>query len=501
MANDGEVTSNLFEIAFDPPPSGSRRSAASVYTQLRAAILDGRLVSGCKLPVERHSAVFFGVSRNTVARAYAKLAIEGLVQSRQGSGTYVAPKQSRPPRERFPAARTPDPRLNPQWSQPGLVQALNFWHDSQRASASSATAFLDFRPALVDPRLFPFDLFRQVSAKQLRRMELKPPAFKSPQGNQGHYPLRAAVATHVGISRAIACEPDDVLVTAGAQQGFDLLARVLVTPGVTTVAVEDPGYPPMRAAFLAAGARIVPVPVDAAGLVVDALPDSVQIVCVCPSHQFPLGVAMSAPRRAALLAFARKHGAVIVEDDYDGEFRYDGTPLQALRSSATADDVFYVGTFSKCMLPALRLGFVIAPQWAMPALTTAKNCIDWHCPTSTQMAVARFIADGHLARHVRKLREVYRKRRDLIEDMLRTDFSNELSPMTSHYGMHVAAFATQARRLKRVTSRLLEWNVHLHDIERYFFGTPSAEGLVFGYGAVDLDGIEQGLKALRRVLA
>ena len=331
-------------------------------------------------------------------------------------------------------------------------------------------------------------------------MELKPPAFKSPQGNQGHFPLRAAVATHIGISRAVVCEPSDVLVTAGAQQAFDILARVVVTPGVTTVAIEDPGYPPMRAAFLAAGAKVVPVPVDAQGLVVDALPKSVQIVCVCPSHQFPLGVSMSAQRRAALLDFARKHGAVIVEDDYDGEFRYDGTPLQALRSAATSDVVFYVGTFSKCMLPALRLGFLVAPHWAMPTLIAAKNCLDWHCPTLTQMAVARYIADGHLARHVRKLRDVYRKRRDLIEEILRSDFSGELSPMQSHYGMHVAALSNVPKRLERVTGKLLESNVHLHSFERYFFGAPTSEGLVFGYGAVDLKDIEQGLKALRRVL-
>ena len=499
MANDVAGMSGLFEIAFDPPPGGSRRSAESIYAQLRAAILDGRLVAGSRFPGERQSAVFFGVSRNTIARAYAKLAIEGLVTPRQGSGTYVAPKQSRTPRERFPTQHTPDSRLNSLWSRPELGRTLNFWHDSQRTRTTKAAA-LDFRPALVDPRLFPFEIFRRVSAKQLRRMELKPPAFKSPQGNQGHFPLRAAIATHIAISRALVCEPDDVLVTAGAQQAFDILARVLVTPGVTTVAIEDPGYPPMRAAFLAAGAKVVPVPVDAQGLVVDALPIPVQIVCVCPSHQFPLGVSMSAQRRAALLAFARKHGAVIVEDDYDGEFRYDGTPLQALRSTATADDVFYVGTFSKCMLPALRLGFVVAPQWAMPALITAKNCLDWHCPTLTQMAVARFIAEGHLARHVRKLRDVYRKRRDLIEEILRSDFPGELSPMESHYGMHVAAFSTLSKRLEKVTARLLESNVHLHSFERYFLGTPTSEGLVFGYGAVELKGIEQGLKALRRVL-
>lgn len=493
--------SSLFEIVFAPPPRGHRRAADSVYAQLRAAILDGRLVGGCKLPAERQSAVFFGVSRNTVARAYARLAIEGLVQARRGSGTFVTAKPTRPRRERIRAQLTPDPRLNALWCRPELVHALDFWHDSQRATTPSATASVDFRPALVDPRLFPFEVFRRVSAKQLRRMEVKPPAFKSPQGNQGHYRLRTAIATHIGISRAVVCEPDEVLVTAGAQQAFDLLARVLVTPGVTTVAIEDPGYPPMRAAFLAAGAKIVPVPVDAQGLMVEALPSDAQVVCVCPSHQFPLGISMSAPRRAALLDFARKHGAVIVEDDYDGEFRYDGTPLQALRSSASADEVFYVGTFSKCMFPALRLGFVLAPQWAMPTLIRAKNCLDWHCPTSTQMAVAAYIAEGHLARHVRKLRDVYRERRDLIAEILRSDFPADLVPLPSHYGMHVAAFSTlPRRRLERVTAKLLDSDVHLHSFERYFLGVPSAGGLVFGYGAVDLKGIEQGLTALRRAL-
>jgi GntR family transcriptional regulator/MocR family aminotransferase len=242
----------------------------------------------------------------------------------------------------------------------------------------------------------------------------------------------------------------------------------------------------------------VPVPVDAEGLVIDALPASVQVICVCPSHQFPLGVSMSAQRRAALLDFARTHRAVIVEDDYDGEFRHDGAPLQALRSTASAEDVFYVGTFSKCMFPALRLGFVVAPQWAMPALITAKNCLDWHCPTLTQMAVAAYVAEGHLARHVRKLRDVYRQRRDLIREILRSDFQGELSPMPSHYGMHVAALSLSRRRLERVTAQLSGAGVHLHSLERYFFGAPTSEGLVFGYGAADLKAIEQGLKALRR---
>jgi GntR family transcriptional regulator/MocR family aminotransferase len=500
MAHHNSRLDSPFEITLAPLTKGGRWSAVLIYEQLRAAILDGRLISGSRLPVERQSAAFFGVSRNTVARAYARLATEGLVQSRQGSGTFVASKRSRTPPGHSTASHLPDPRLNALWQDPELNRSLRFWKDSQPKKTQGATTFIDFRPALVDPRLFTFETFRRISAAQLRQMELKPPAFRSPQGNQGHFPLRQAISSHIGVSRAVVCDPDDVLVTAGAQQAFDILARVLVTPGETIVAIEEPGYPPMRASFLAAGAKLVPIPVDAEGMSVDALPTPVHVICVCPSHQFPLGVSMSAQRRLALLDFARKQGAAIVEDDYDGEFRYDGTPLQALRSTATTDNVFYVGTFSKCMLPALRLGFIVAPPWAMAALTLAKNCLDWHCPTLTQMAVARYIAEGYLARHVRKLRDVYRKRRDLIWKSLQSDFAEELLPMQSHYGMHVAVLSRRPERLERVSAKLLEMNVHLHSLERYFFGEPTLGGFVFGYGAVDLKAIEQGLKALRRVL-
>lgn len=188
-----------------------------------------------------------------------------------------------------------------------------------------------------------------------------PPRFKSPQGNQGNYHLRDAITKHIALTRAVTCQPQDILVTSGAQQAFDLLARALVTRNETVVAVEDPGYPPMRAAFAAAGARLVSVGVDDEGLMVEQLPPDVAVICVCPSHQFPLGVTMSMRRRKALVEFARTRGAVIIEDDYDGEFRYDGSPLEALRTAEAADVAFYVGTFSKCMLSALRLGFIVAP--------------------------------------------------------------------------------------------------------------------------------------------
>ena len=494
----------LFEIGVERSVRGSRAAAQNLYKQLKDAMTDGRLAAGTKLPATRRSAAFFGVSRNTAVAVYEKLLSEGYVVTRNGSGTYVAdkpfasaprPAAARPTRER---RRQPDRRLNSFWLRPDVTASMSFWRDEPGlAQAPGEGPTVDFRPALVDSRLFPLDTFRRITAKRLRGLEKRPASYKSPQGNQGNYHLRVAITRHIALTRAVACEFDDVLVTSGAQQAFDLLARTLVTPNVTVVAIEDPGYPPMRVAFSAAGAKVVPVQIDSEGLVVEQLPRDVGVICVCPSHQFPLGVTMSARRRAALLEFARNTGAVIVEDDYDGEFRYDGNPLQALRTSDAADVVFYVGTFSKCMLPALRLGFIVAPGWAMRTLVAAKNCMDWHCPTPIQIGVAGFIAEGHLTHHVRKLRAIYKQRRELLLKSLETELRDRLAPIPSFYGMHIAATVRQAIDLERVTESLLQQSVKVHSLKRYFLGPPTHSGLVLGFGAVGLQSIARGIRLLR----
>jgi GntR family transcriptional regulator / MocR family aminotransferase len=491
-----------FEIELHLQPKGSRESSRALYRELKAAILDGRLARGAKLPPTRKSAAFFGVSRNTAVEVYEKLLIEGYVVSRHGSGTYVADKVPKPPARTLPNREaSPNHRLNEFWLRPDVTAAMGFWRDGpERPSLATKVAQVDFRPALVDSRLFPFDVFRRVSAKQLRGLEKKPASFKSPQGNQGNFYLRDAIIKHIALTRAVGCRPDDILVTSGAQQAFDLLARALVTPNETVVAVEDPGYPPMRVAFAAAGARLVPVGVDQEGLIIEQLPPDVGIICVCPSHQFPLGVTMSMRRRKALVEFARKHGAVIIEDDYDGEFRYDGSPLEALRTSDAADVVFYVGTFSKCMLAALRLGFIVAPEWAMRTLTAAKNCLDWHCSMPVQIGVAGFIAEGHLAHHVRKMRDIYRRRRQLLLNFLQKELGEWLDPIPSFYGMHVAAAARTSRDLDRVAEALSQNNVKIHAFSRYYLGPPTRAGLIFGYGAVDLPEMNRGLHSLRAAL-
>jgi GntR family transcriptional regulator/MocR family aminotransferase len=496
------VAEPLFELKLDLEPSGSRETSRTLYRELTTAILEGRLAAGAKLPPTRKSLAFFGVSRNTAAEVYERLVTEGYAVARHGAGTFVAERIATPPSGVSQVnEETLKHRLNEFWLRPEVTAAMSFWRDSSEGAPARKGMQVDFRPAMVDSRLFPLAVFRRVSAKQLRGLERKPASYKSAQGNQGNFHLRKAITRHIAVTRAVACQPDAVLVTAGAQQAFDLLARALVTPHRTVVALEDPGYPPMRVAFAAAGAKLAPVGVDADGLIIEQLPPDVSVICVTPSHQFPLGVTMSMRRREALIAFARERNAVIIEDDYDGEFRYEGAPLPALRTGEAADVVFYVGTFSKCMLSALRLGFIVAPAWAIGTLTAAKNCLDWHCPTPVQSAVAAFIAEGHLTRHVRKMRDLYKQRRGLLLESLQDKLSDWLSAIPSYYGMHIVGLARGNHDLEAVSDALGRQQIKIHTLSRYYLGPQSQSGLVFGYGTVDLPEIRRGISLLRKALS
>ena len=490
----------LFEIELHASAKGSRNAAQNLHSQLLAAIRDGRLPLGARLPPTRDARALFGVSRNTAAEVYDRLINEGYVVARRGSGTFVADALPLAP-ARSVSHSSAQGRLNPFWLQRDVTAAMGFWRDASGQRPARGSRSVDLRPALVDSRLFPFPVFRRLMAKQLRALERKPADYKSPQGNQGNYGLRDAITRHIALTRAVVCIADDVLVTNGAQQAFDLLARTLVVPGETVVAIEDPGYPPMRVAFAAAGAKLVAVAVDGQGLVVEQIPPSASVICLCPSHQFPTGVTMSSARRKALVDFARKHEAVIVEDDYDGEFRYEDSPLAALRTREAADVVFYVGTFSKCMLPALRLGFIVAPEWALPTLIAAKNALDWHCPIPMQMAVAAFVAEGHLAQHVRKMRHVYQQRRKFLLETLREDLSRWLVPIPSSYGMHIGAYARSAVDLEGVTEQMLRRQISIHSFSRYYLGSPGKPGLILGYGTAGTAELRHGLSCLREALS
>jgi GntR family transcriptional regulator / MocR family aminotransferase len=494
---------SFFEIRLQPVAAGKRGAAQQLYAQLRAAITAGRLTAGAQLPATRQATMTFGVSRNTIARAYELLLRDGLVTARHGSGTYVArvaPKARLNGLLRAGAAS--DPRLNPFWSRQEVAQGLGFWSErAPQTARRTRGAAADFRPGIVDPRLFPMGVFRKLSGIALRRLEKKPPRNQGPWLNPGNFSLRTAITSQVALTRAISCRASDIVITAGAQQAFDLLARVLVVPEQTVVAIEDPGYPPLRVAMAAAGARLVPVGVDEEGLIVDELPPDTNVICVCPSHQFPLGMAMSQRRRQVLLEFARRRNAVIIEDDYDGEFRLDGAPIDALRSTDDAGRVFYVGTFSKCMLPSLRLGFVIAPEWALSSLTAAKNCLDWHCSVPIQLVVGEFIAGGHLRRHMTRLRRVYQQRREvLLHALQEARLDRWLVPIPAPYGMHLTLLSTGASNLASIAGRMAQQQIQVHTLERYYYGRARLSGIVLGLGVVDRSAINSAVTALRRTL-
>lgn len=485
----------LFELAIRLPDTGSRDLLREVHRQLRDAILDGRLQPGARLPATRALAGRLGVSRNTMLAAYDLLLSEGYLLARPGAGTYVADTlpQSRRGRTSKGAKGTStrrDPRLVP-LNVPGADLAPTL--QPQRARD-------DFRVGLPDIGAFPFDIWRRLSDRALRRIAREPADYAEPQGQAA---LREAIAKHVSFTRAVGCTADDIVVTAGAQQAFGLLARILVVPGRTVVAVEQLFYPSLREAMTAAGAKVVTVPTDVEGLCVDRLPPEARVICVTPSHQFPTGVAMSPQRRAALLAFARARNAVVIEDDYDSEFRFAGRPLDALQTLDRAESVCYVGTFSKSLFPALRLGFVVAPPWARAALVRARELADWHGPVLGQEALAAFIAEGHLARHIRKMRKVYGARRDALLEALAKHTEGRLEVIPSDAGLHLSAWLRTGTRDHAVVERAAAAGIALPPLSRFALDpqAPAApNGLAFGYGLIDESQIDDAIRRLARVL-
>jgi GntR family transcriptional regulator/MocR family aminotransferase len=466
------------------PQRGSRSLLISLRNQLRTAILDGRLKPGVRLPSTRALAAGLRIGRNTAVAAYELLLSEGYLVVRRGSGTAVA--ESLPVRSN-PAAEA---------TRRGLARRLNrYWRgraQPQRRNAVAPPRYL-FQVGMPDAANFPYDIWRRLGGRVQRRLR---GAFALAADPQGLPALREAIAQHVSFARAVACGPEDIVVTAGARQAFDLLARILTTSGRTTVAIENPGYPPVREAFAAHGARIAPVPVDEEGLIVGSIPAEARVVCVTPSHQFPLGAVMSAQRRATLLDVCRRRRAVIIEDDYDGEFRFADRPLDALQTLDRARSVLYVGTFSKSLLPDLRLGYVVAPPWALGALVAAKQVADGQCCAMTQATVAMLIREGHLARHIRKMQRIYHGRRDRLLEGLRCGFDRWLEVLPSVAGLHVAA-RLKSLREDLVIARGRQAGVGIGALRPYFAKNPTMRGLMFGYGNLDERAIGEGLERFR----
>ncbi len=463
--------------------------ALRIYRQLQDAILDGRLRPGERLPSSRELAGRLKVARNTVCVAYERLIAEGFLVARVGAGTFVGAE---------PVARA-TPRTAPTGHG---VRPRPFWNSVAPGAFSAFSGpqpIYDFQVGRPDGGLFPLATWRRLVAGELRASTVRAAGYGEPAGHAG---LREAIARHIGVSRSVRARAEDVLVTQGAQQALDLVGRVLVGPG-DCVAVEEPGYPPARSLFGCLGAQVVGIPVDDEGLDVSALPAAARLVYVTPSHQFPLGTPMSLARRAALLEWASRHGAVIVEDDYDSEFRFCERPVEPLQSLDRNGRVVYVGTFSKTLLPTLRLGFLVAPASLQPALRAAKQLTDWHGDPVTQAALARFIDSGELPRHVRRATRVYAARHERVLTALRGDLADWLVPVPSAAGLHVCARLRPevSVDLDAVLDRAREVGVVVESLAAYHVGDRPHAGLVLGYGAVRTERIAEGLRLLARCFA
>jgi GntR family transcriptional regulator/MocR family aminotransferase len=473
----------VLPFALDLNAPGPGGLARALHRQLREAILDGRLAAGAALPSTRELAAAQGVARNTVVAAYDLLVAEGYLAPRANARPRVAEAAARRPAAHADAPLLGRGRLHPRWRDPAFAREL-----------PPSLPPRSFRLGMPEHHGFPHAQWRRLAMRALRGFAREP--FRYPPA-QGLPELREAIAAHVAFARAVACAAGDVVVTSGTQQALDLLARLLVAPGRTRVAVEDPGYPPARLPFMAAGAELVPVPVDDEGLCVDALPADAGIIVVTPSHQSPTGAAMSLPRRRALLDHARAHDALVIEDDYDGEFRFDGRPLDALQTLDRDARVFYLGTFSKSLFPALRKGFVVAPAWAREGLLMARQVADPHGDAVAQATLAAFIRDGHLARHVRRMHRLYGGRRARLLEGLR-GLDEWFEPVPGEAGLHLAVRVRRegAARTLALAARHLPGAVDVATLSL----RPRAPMLAIGYGAIDADAIDPALESLRRAL-
>lgn len=469
----------------NPPPPLRLR----VYRQLRDAIEQGSLGAGARLPPSRQHAATLGVSRNTVLWALERLRAEGYVVARVGDGSYVAPD--------MPAMRRAPPR--PRAAVPPLSRRGRLIAETAQRWQPPSSVALPFRIGAPDVAAFPFAVWDRLT-RQIPPAERRALAqYLDPAGLPA---LREAIAQWLWASRGVRCDAAQVLVCSGSQQALDLIGRLLLDPG-DEVMVEDPGYPGIRAALLGHGALVRPVPVDDEGMAVTegaARWPRARLLVVSPTHQFPTGVRMSLRRRLALLDWARAHDGWVVEDDYDGEFQYGAHRIPALTSLPQADRVLYVGTFSKTLHPGLRLGFVVLPPALLPAFAAARVLVDRHAPGDAQAVLARFIAEGHLLRHLNRMRELYPQRQRRLIDALAQASGGLVRLAAAESGMHLMLEAPAGTDDGALSALALRAGVLLAPLGRYAVESPR-RGWLFGYAGFDAEALGQAAQRLGPLLA
>jgi GntR family transcriptional regulator / MocR family aminotransferase len=478
-------------IRIDPRERGALQQ--QIYGSLREAILNGVTPPGTRLPSSRALAADLGVSRTTSLLALEQLLAEGYLTTRHGSGTFVADELP----DDLPGARTARPQQTPR--HPPLSRRGEALAAARPAARRAGVLVRPFRIGTPALDLFPVRLWSQLWNRRVRSAS----ASQLDYGDgAGFPPLREAIAAHVRAARGTQCDPDQVYVVAGAQHAMDLVFHLLLDPG-DEAWVEEPGYPGTHAALRSAGVRIRTVRVDADGLDVEAgvrRSPRARLVYVTPSHQFPLGVPMSLPRRLALLKWASDAGAWVVEDDYDAEFRYGARPIPSLHGLDVDGRVVYVGSFSKTLFPALRLGFMIVPRDIKEHFLAVRRSSDIHPPRLDQGVLADFMLGGHYERHLRRMRSAYRERLEAVEEAAKRRCAGALRLRPTRTGLHAVADLIGLDAV-RVFEEAASRGVEVMPLSAYYFSRVRAPAaLVLGFGAVRPDSIDAGMQKLAAAL-
>ena len=474
-----------------------RRSRLPIYRQLyegfRDAILERRLRAGQRIPSTRALAAELGVSRLPLLNAFEQLVAEGYFRSVTGSGTFVA-SVSLPPSAREPSRRATAIRGRRPVSRETdflLGNAAEPW-------LGGWGAFRVSEPA-VDR--FPKEVWARLVARNGRAGKAEPPRMNYGDP-MGYRPFREAVAGYLRTARAVRCEADQIMVVSGSQQALTLIARVLLDAG-SPVWVEEPGYRGARDVFRLRSARLVPVPVDEEGLDVSAGIErcaNASAVYVTPSHQYPLGMVMSASRRLRLLEWARRAGAWIIEDDYDSEYRYESLPIASLQGLDRDSRVLYVGTFSKVLFPSLRLGYLVLPQDLIARFVAVRDATDIFPPTFLQTVLADFLREGHFARHLRKTRALYSERRGALVDAIRAQLGGVLEVRGDEAGMHLVATRTKRGDDRAASLRAARRGLWAMPLSSCYVDRATLSGFVLGFGGTDVVDMAAAVRALGAVL-
>jgi GntR family transcriptional regulator/MocR family aminotransferase len=469
--------------------------ASELQRHIRQLILSGVIGDDERLPSTRSLAHDLGISRDTVETAYQQLDTEGYLVRKTGSGTFVA-RQDRVIVSDHLAVRSPDAKV----THPATIPLASRGDDILRAGGIvDQTDVHPFVAAMPDVETFPVELWRQLTSRVMREHGHKLLMYGDAQGYE---PLRIEIWKYLATRRGVRCDPDQVLVLTSSQQALSLIGTTLVDPG-DIMAIENPGYHGAKLALLAAGACLKPVAVDSEGIVVRDIEDfraPVRAVYVTPSHQYPTGVTLSIDRRMELLDWAHQTGALIIEDDYDSEFRYDSQPLASIQGLDNGEQVVYMGTFNKVLFPSLRLAYLVLPKRLVNLFVTARTLLDGQAPLLAQAVLHSFILEGHFTAHIRRMRQLYHGRRNLFMTAIGEHLSAFVEAESPPGGLSVACYLRDGFDEERSVSIAKSVGIELPTLRRLYLGEPARSGWLLGFAALPPQVAEGAMVRLSKAL-